>query len=41
MSNFSSTLVHLLTILTENDNVPGSKFNREPENYTIEQKNGD
>ena len=25
-----------LTILTEDDGVPGSKFDREPENYTVE-----
>ena len=29
--------MRLLTILTEDDGVPGSNFDREPENYTVEQ----
>ena len=33
----SSTSWKPLTILTENDGVPGSKFDREPEHYTVEQ----
>lgn len=36
-NNFASSSVRPLTILTENDDVPGSKFDREPENYTVEQ----
>ena len=33
----SSTSWKPLTILAENDGVPGSKFDREPEHYTVEQ----
>ena len=37
MAYLSSTSWKPLTILTENDGVPGSKFDREPEHYTVEQ----
>ena len=37
MACLSSTSWKPLTILTENDGVPGSKFDREPEHYTVEQ----
>ena len=37
MACLSSTSRKPLTILTENDGVPGSKFDREPEHYTVEQ----
>ena len=37
MACLSSTCWKPLTILTENDRVPGSKFDREPEHYTVEQ----
>ena len=33
-SKLSSSFI---TVLDENDGVPGSKFEREPENYTVEQ----
>ena len=29
--------LHSLTVLTEEDCVPGSKFEREPEEYTVDQ----
>ena len=35
--SFASTSLRSLTVLTEDDNVPGSKFETEPENYTVEQ----
>ena len=35
MACLSSTSWKPLTILTENDGVPGSKFDREPEHYTV------
>ena len=37
MACLSSTSLKPLTILTEDDGVPGSKFDREPEHYTVEQ----
>ena len=37
MACLSSTSWKPLTILTENDGVPGSKFDRKPEHYTVEQ----
>ena len=37
MACLSGTSWKPLTILTENDGVPGSKFDREPEHYTVEQ----
>ena len=33
----ASTSVRSFTIVTEDDGVPGSKFERDPENYTVEQ----
>lgn len=33
----ASTSVLSLTILTEDDSVPGSKFQQEPDSYTVEQ----
>ena len=35
MACFASTSVRPLTVLTENDGVPGSKIEKEPENYTV------
>ena len=35
--SLASTSVRPLTILTQNDGVPGSKFEREPKSYTVEQ----
>ena len=32
-----SSLLHSLTVLTEEDGVPGSKFERELEEYTVDQ----
>ena len=32
----ASSSLHFLTVLTEEDGVPGSKFEREPEEYTVE-----
>ena len=32
-----SSLLHSLTVLTEEDGVPGSKFEREQEEYTVDQ----
>lgn len=37
MAQFASTSVQNLTILTEDDSVPGSKFEKEPEEYTVTQ----
>ena len=37
MACLSSTSLKPLTIFTEDDGVPGSKFNREPEYYTVDQ----
>lgn len=34
---FASTSLRSLTVLTQDDGVPGSKFEREPEHYTVEQ----
>ena len=34
---FASSSSRPFTILTEDDGIPGSKFEREPENYTVEQ----
>ena len=33
----ASSSLHCLTVLTEEDGVPGSKFEREPEEYTVDQ----
>ena len=33
----ASSSLHSLTVLTEEDSVPGSKFEREPEEYTVDQ----
>ena len=33
----ASTSVRSFTILTEDDGVPGSKFEKDPENYNVEQ----
>ena len=38
MACFASTSVKPLTILTEDDGVPGSKIEKEPENYTVDQQ---
>ena len=35
--SLASTSVRPVTILTQNDDVPGSKFEREPKSYTVEQ----
>ena len=32
-----SSLLHSLTVLTEEDGVPGSKFERELQEYTVDQ----
>ena len=37
MANFASSSVKPLTVLTEDDGVPGSKIEQDPENYTVEQ----
>ena len=37
MTNFASSSVKPLTVLTEDDGVPGSKIEQDPENYTVEQ----
>ena len=37
MSTLTSTSLRPLTVLTENDGVPGSYFEREADNYTVEQ----
>ena len=37
MACLCSTSLKPLTILTEDDGVPGSKFDSEPEHYTVEQ----
>ena len=36
----ASISLRSLTILTDEDDVPGSKFEREPEEYTVEQLSG-
>ena len=36
MACFASTSVRPLTVLTEDDGVPGSKIEKEPENYTVD-----
>ena len=33
----ASSSLHSLTVLTEEDGVPGSKFERQPEEYTVDQ----
>ena len=33
----ASSSLHSFTVLTEDDGVPGSKFEREPEEYTVDQ----
>ena len=33
----ASSLLQSLTVLTEDDNVPGSKFDRDPQEYTVDQ----
>ena len=35
--SFASTSIRSFTVLTEGDGVPGSKFEREPEYYTVDQ----
>ena len=35
--SFASTSIRSFTVLTEDDGVPGSKFEREPEYYTVDQ----
>ena len=37
MANFANSSVKPLTVLTEDDGVPGSKIEQDPENYTVEQ----
>ena len=37
MANFASSSVKPLTVLAEDDGVPGSKIEQDPENYTVEQ----
>ena len=37
MTNFASSSVQPLTVLTEDDGVPGSKIEQDPENYAVEQ----
>ena len=37
MASLASTSVRPLTVLTESDGVPGSKFERNPDQYTVEQ----
>ena len=37
MAALSSTSVRPLTVLTESDSVPGSKFEHNPDQYTVEQ----
>ena len=37
MASLSSTSVRPLTVLTETDRVPGSKFEHNPDQYTVEQ----
>ena len=37
MTNFASSSVKPLTVHTEDDGVPGSKIEQDPENYTVEQ----
>ena len=37
MESIASTSAHLLTILTENDAVPGCRFDKDPDNYTVDQ----
>ena len=33
----ASSSLHSLTVLTEDDDVPGSKFERDPQEYTVDQ----
>ena len=33
----ASSLLQSLTVLTEDDDVPGSKFDRDPQEYTVDQ----
>ena len=33
----ASSSLYSITVLTEDDSVPGSKFEREPEEYTVDQ----
>ena len=35
--SFASTSIRSFMVLTEDDGVPGSKFEREPEYYTVDQ----
>ena len=35
--SLASTSLRSLTILTQDDGVPGSKFENDPENYTVDQ----
>ena len=35
--SFASTSIRSFTVLTEDDGVPGSKFERETEYYTVDQ----
>ena len=35
--SFASTSIRSFTVLTEDDGVPGLKFEREPEYYTVDQ----
>ena len=35
--SFASTSIRSFTVLTEDDGVPVSKFEREPEYYTVDQ----
>ena len=37
MASLASSSVRPLTILTEDDGVPGSKFEHNPDQYTVEQ----
>ena len=40
MTNFASSSVKSLTVLTEDDGVPGSKIEQDPDNYTVEPLKG-
>lgn len=37
MNSVTSTSTQRLTVLTEDDGVPGSRFDQEPDNYTVDQ----
>ena len=37
MESIASALAHRLTILTEDDAIPGCCYDKEPDNYTVDQ----